>query len=145
MLLRRRLRLRELKARKAPSSMRLRLKPLDWLVLAACSALVAFSAASVYSGGDSELRVVVNGEGGEEWIYPLDKDREIPVQGPLGTTLVEIHEGHVHIADSPCPNKTCVAAGSVSLPGQWVACLPNSVFVRVEGSSSDDAVDAGAY
>ena len=31
--------------------------------------------------------------------------------------------------------QVCVHMGAISKPGQWVACLPNKVFVRVRGNS----------
>ncbi len=122
----------------------MRLKILDWLALVLCAGVVAAASVAVYAKGGGELRVVVSGEAGE-WIYPLGEDRVVSVGGTLGDTVVEIHDGAVHFASSPCPNQTCVAAGGVSQPGQWLACLPNAVFVRVEGSSPDDSIDAGAY
>lgn len=122
----------------------MRLKILDLLVLASCAAAIAISAAFVYGGGHDAPRVVISGKGGE-WVYPLDKDRQIEVEGPLGQTLVAIEGGAVHIEDSPCPNKTCIAAGAVREPGQWLACLPNAVFVRVEGGKKETTVDASVY
>ncbi len=121
-----------------------RLRLLDWLVLATATALVALSALSVYKPGGGELSVFISGEGGE-WVYPLDKDREVEVDGPLGSTIVAIEGGRVHIHSSPCPNQTCVAAGAISQAGQWIACMPNAVFVRVEGNATNDTIDAGAY
>jgi hypothetical protein len=85
-------------------------------------------------------------DGKDEWLYPLDASRDVEVPGPLGTTVVEIKDGNARVLDSPCPNKTCIAAGEISLNGQWLACLPNRVFVRIEGGPSDgDTVDAGVY
>lgn len=122
----------------------MRLKILDLVVLASCAAAIAISAAFVYGGDHDAPRVVISGKGGE-WVYPLDKDRQIEVAGPLGLTLVAIEGGAVHIEDSPCPNKTCIAAGAVRDPGQWLACLPNAVFVRVEGGKKEATVDASVY
>ena len=67
----------------------------------------------------------------------LSKNRTIAVPGPLGTTVVEIHDGHVHVAESPCSNKLCVKTGRIHLTGQLIACLPNKVVVRIVGN--DDA------
>jgi hypothetical protein len=124
--------------------MKIRLKLLDYLVIVLCGAAIAFSALQIYSKAGSERKVVITGRDGE-WIYPLDKDRHVDVEGPIGATVVAIEGGKVRIEDSPCPNKTCVSSGAVSEPGQWVACLPNQVFVRVEGSSSEANADVGTY
>jgi hypothetical protein len=113
----------------------MRVKSLDVVILAACAAGILFSAARVYGSASSEPSVSISGKGGE-WIYPLKQDRKVEVEGPGGTARVE---------DSPCPNKTCVAAGAISRPGQWVACLPNAVMVRIDGSGGKASVDAGTY
>jgi len=87
---------------------------------------------------------VIKGRDGE-WVYPLSSDRVVSVAGPLGDTLVAIEGKTARIKDSPCPNKTCVAGGSISRPGQWLACLPNQVLVRIEGGADDADIDAAAY
>jgi len=106
--------------------------------------IVAASAIWAYGPQSGDAKVVIKAQGGE-WIYPLSIDREIKVPGPLGDTLVGIHDKTVRIEDSPCPNKTCVAAGAISKAGQWIACLPNQVLVRVEGGSEDAGIDASVY
>jgi hypothetical protein len=122
----------------------MRVKLLDIAIIAASAALVAASAARAYAPGSGEPRAVVEGPGGE-WIYPLNEDRVIEVAGPLGDTIVGIEDGRARILDSPCPNKTCVASGSLSRAGQWAACLPNEVLLRVEGGSEGGGVDASVY
>lgn len=123
-------------ARKAGPAVR----PLDALIIGlAAAALVALSVA-VYGGPSSATLVVATDDG--EWLYPLSEDRVIDVPGILGTTRVRIHDGEAHIEDSPCANKTCVAAPAISQTGEWAACLPNGVFIRIDGSGEDYAVDA---
>lgn len=122
----------------------MRLKPFDIVIVLASIGIVAASAVWAYGPNTGEDKVVIKARDGE-YIYPLDADREVKVPGPLGDTLVEIHGKHVHIADSPCPNKTCVAAGSIGEAGQWLACLPNQVLVRIEGKSDNEGLDAAVY
>lgn len=104
---------------------------------------MALSAVAVYGPSGGEAEAVIRGRDGE-WVYPLSADRKVPVEGPLGETIVLIQGGTVRVLDSPCPNKTCVAAGAIAKPGQWVACLPNQVFISVEGRG-DGGVDASVY
>ena len=129
----------------AADSRKLRITFVDLAaILAALSAVFLSSLGAADAAG--EPRVVIADSIGEEWIYPLEADREIKIRGPLGITTVHIHDRRVAIESSPCPNQTCVAAGSIDRPGQWVACLPNQVFVRVEGRSDDEAVvDIGTW
>lgn len=105
--------------------------------------LLAVAAVSVraYSRLRGTPEVHVRGDQGE-WIYPLDSDESLSVSGPLGDTVVEIGGGTVRVVSSPCPEQSCVRTGRVSQAGQWIACLPNRVFVTVEGHSrgAPDAV-----
>jgi len=72
---------------------------------------------------------------------PLDHDRLLPVKGPLGTTVLEIHNGKVRFVDSPCHGKQCIHAGWLQNGGDFAACLPNGVSVTVSGSSAYDSIN----
>ena len=62
--------------------------------------------------------------GAEETIY---------VRGPLGNTVIRIHDNQAWVESSPCDNQVCVAAGI--LHGNWgfAACLPNNVLLMIRG------------
>jgi hypothetical protein len=116
---------------------------LDILILAGGIAVTAAVSLAVYAGGQGAPEAVIGGSEGE-WVYPLSRDAEVEIPGPLGSTWVHIEHGQVRIESSPCPNQTCVASAPISEPGQWIACLPNEVFVRIEarGGTDDATVDA---
>lgn len=116
------------------------IKLLDALIIGlAIVALIALSIA-VYGGSSSTTLVIATDKG--EWLYPLSGDRSIEVQGILGVTRVRIQGGEAYIEDSPCANKTCVASPHLVRTGEWSACLPNGVFLRIDGSEDDNAIDA---
>jgi len=119
---------------------------LDIAIFGLAAALVVGASLLVLNRQSGTLYVQITGASGE-WIAPLDKEAEYEIPGPLGTTLVHIHDGKAAIEDSPCENKLCVLAGAISVPNQWIACLPNRVFVRItSGNSKDDGgVDAGVF
>lgn len=78
--------------------------------------------------------------------YPLADDRAVVVAGPIGENVIHIHDGAVHMHDSPCRDKLCIAMGGIDRPGQWIACLPNRVFVQILGRADGDfEVDAGTF
>jgi hypothetical protein len=121
----------------------MRLKILD--VSAIVLSLLAIGGFSVAAyAGKAGARDVVIEASGERWIYPLDTDRRVSIPGPLGETLVVIHGGKAFVEDSPCPDKLCVHMPAISQQGQWIACLPNRVFVRVGGGSEQD-IDQLSY
>lgn len=118
------------------------LRPLDVLIVALSAAALVALSITVYGGPRSATLVVATDEG--QWLYPLTEDRDIEVQGLLGITYISIKDGSAHIEDSPCANKTCVASLPISQTGEWAACLPNGVFIHVEGAEDDGEVDAFA-
>jgi len=63
----------------------------------------------------------------------LDTDRQFSVEGPLGTSLIEVHEGKVRFVDSPCRGKQCVHSGWLQQTGDFAACLPNHISVAILG------------
>jgi hypothetical protein len=122
------------------------LKPFDFLVVAAAVALTSFSAFSVYARPKASQQVIIQGASGRAWVYPLDAEEMVAVPGPLGNTVVRIHGRRAWVESSPCDNQTCVAAGHITAEGEWVACLPNNVFLLIEGTGNDAGnVDSSAW
>lgn len=63
------------------------------------------------------------------YVLPLDTDQVVSVEGPLGSSVVEIKNGKVHMKDSPCPRKICVHQGWTDRGA--ITCLPNSIMITV--------------
>lgn len=63
----------------------------------------------------------------------LKRDQRLPIQGPLGTSVIEIHDGRVRFIDSPCRGKQCIHAGWLQHDGDFAACLPNGISITVGG------------
>jgi hypothetical protein len=119
-----------------------RLKSLDLLLFALALGIIALIAVKVYATTGTPV-VRISGSG-QEWVFPLDAEETLRVPGPLGDTVVRIHDGSVRVLDSPCPEKICVATGAVSRPGQTIACLPNRVLVVIRGQAREE-VDAFSF
>ena len=112
---------------------------LDYAAIAVSIAAVAVFSLYAYSG-NAGLELIIESSG-NTWIYPLEETRTVRIRGPLGETIIEIGGGKAAVADSPCPDKLCVNAGPVSAPGQWVACLPNAVMIRIGGGDAEKLDD----
>lgn len=119
-------------------------RPLDYLALLVAVTSVVAAGLFAYGGSSAASEVSIESDAGT-FLYPLDQDRLVRVAGPLGDTIVEIEDYRVHVHDSPCRDKICIAAGWLNDTGQWTACLPNRVFVRVTGAGSEDGVDAQTF
>ena len=81
-------------------------------------------------------------------MYPLSVDRDIKVDGPEGVTWLRVEKGAIFAVDSPGPRRIIMLMGKVREKGQWLASLPNRVFVRVVSASGDSSrsdLDAEAY
>jgi hypothetical protein len=121
------------------------LKAFDFAVLGLAVALTGFSSFFVYAKSGPDERVIVQGPH-RSWVFPLDAAELVTVAGPLGDTVVEIRERAVRVVSSPCDNQICVAAGHIRRAGEWAACLPNTVFVLIEGRDpSGGEVDGSAW
>ncbi|GHT78274.1 hypothetical protein FACS1894130_04570 [Spirochaetia bacterium] len=116
---------------------RFALKAYDVAVVGLAAALTVCSAVFVYGKGGADAQVIVQGSG-RSWIFPPDAEERVVVAGPLGETVVEIRGGEARVVSSPCDNQICVVEGPVHAGGEWVACLPNGVFVLIEGRSHED-------
>ncbi|MDE6736795.1 MAG: NusG domain II-containing protein [Treponemataceae bacterium] len=110
-------------------------RPLDICLLAAYLAAIAASLFLLRGARTGTPLLVVNTPDGE-FVYPLDTDRTIPAAGALGTSILVIRDGRASFAESPCPNKDCLRSAAISRTGEWAACLPNRILIRIESAAS---------
>ncbi|MDR2746089.1 MAG: NusG domain II-containing protein [Treponema sp.] len=128
-----------------PTDLIKHIKAPDIVIAALGIALILFFSFRVYGSGAAAARVVVEG-GGRRWEFPLDAGETVKVAGPLGDTVVELRGMRARVISSPCANQTCVAAGTIHRRGQWIACLPNKVMVRVEAEAGGgQELDAASW
>ena len=109
----------------------------DLVIILLAAALTGFSSFVAYVQPQNSVRVVIRGASDQEWIFPLGAEETVMVRGPLGNTVVRIHGNEAWVESSPCANQTCVGMGHADSRGDWVACLPNSVFFLIEGSNEN--------
>ena len=116
-----------------------RLRVFDYLIFASIVTVSLWAGLFLYTGESRAQRLVIETPAGK-WIYPLNEARTVVVPGAIGNTTVRIENNAAFISDSPCPNKTCANAAALKKSGDWNACLPNRVFLHIEGNSSEDIV-----
>ncbi|MDR2499567.1 MAG: NusG domain II-containing protein [Treponema sp.] len=119
------------------------LKPADYGILLTALGSIIVTALGVYAKPQAAQQVWIRSDAGT-WVYPLDAEERVRIPGPLGDTVVAIRNRQAAVLASPCANQTCVAAGHINAGGQWLACLPNRVFVLIQGSGKDAPLDASA-
>lgn len=113
----------------------MKIKPLDIAVIVLFLAAGVFLSVRAFSNKSGKVHVCACGT---EYLYALDEDGIYNVEGLCGKTVFEITEGRVHILESACPNKTCVAQGFSTV----LVCLPNDVIITVEDDGTDGVFDA---
>ena len=117
----------------------------DLVIILLALGLSGFSAFTAYVRPRHTIQVLVRGPG-QSWIFPLEAEETVSVQGPLGRTVVQISGGRAWVESSPCDNQTCVASGPVRYQGAWAACLPNNVLLLMEGNDEQkNTPDAVAW
>jgi hypothetical protein len=70
----------------------------------------------------------------------LNHENYLTVRGKLGPVLIGVDDSGVRILDSRCPNKLCMKMGVVNKAGEWIACVPNELVIRIEGDQGVDAI-----
>lgn len=121
------------------------LLPMDFVAFLLSVAVFVFVTLSAYGAGGTAGQVLVQSEQGD-FLYALQNDGVHSISGPIGDTLVEIVAGRARVLASPCRDQVCVLAGWLEQTGQWSACLPNRIFVRIEAAAEqEDGVDAQVF
>lgn len=86
--------------------------------------------------------VLIEVDGRPLYVLPIGRERIVEVEGPRGTTRIELRQGKVRVNDSPCPTKQCIKQGWIE--HGVIVCLPNKVVITITNDSddADTVVDA---
>ena len=79
--------------------------------------------------------VQVNFQGKTYGNFSLFQNKEMSLSGKEGESIIEIKEGRVRFAKSPCKNQYCVQQGWIHFTGQMLICIPNEVSIEVLGKT----------
>jgi hypothetical protein len=82
---------------------------------------------------DAPARAVVRVGGEVVAVLPLDRPGTFPVAGRDGTVVLVVETGAIHVRESSCTEKLCIAMGEARRPGDLIACVPNALAIRLEG------------
>jgi len=108
-----------------------------WDVAVLCTLVILSGLTLFYAHPfKSKAKRIWISEGGKTiGYYNLNENREIRVKGPLGISVVRIHNGKAAIVKAPCPNKTCMKMGPIPDRGRLMICIPNRLVVEIKGTS----------
>jgi hypothetical protein len=82
---------------------------------------------------DSYLEISVEGQ--TRRVVSMDRDRDVTVEGRLGTTTIRIDERGARFIQSPCVDRKCVESDPIKDAGEIAVCIPNRVMIRVLGEN----------
>ncbi len=77
---------------------------------------------------------------GKGTFYEISYDGKTQIRESLFTpatheleegVIIVCEKGTVYFASSDCPDKVCQGAGQLCEAGEWAACLPNKIFLKV--------------
>lgn len=66
-------------------------------------------------------------------VVDLKEEKEFTIQN----AVIVIDKGEVYVKESPCKDQICVHQGKIKSAGQTITCLPQRVFIQIEGSGVD--------
>ncbi|NBB90133.1 MAG: hypothetical protein GVY23_02880 [Spirochaetes bacterium] len=119
--------------------------PGDVMAATVAAAVILILSVAVYGRTPGQATHVMVQAEGERHIYSLEENVSVTFEGPIGETLMRIENGEVWVAEDPGPLQICVQKGRISEPDEWLACLPNEVFIRIAGQGPSDGLDGQAF
>ena len=119
-------------------------KAADVIIILFSLSLTVFSAFKVYVKAADSVQVLIEGQN-QKWVFPITADETVEVSGPLGVTVIKLCSGEAWVESSPCKNQLCVSSGILNRYGEFAACLPNMVFLALEGRDEKQEVDITAW
>lgn len=120
------------------------IKPLDIVIFCLCLVAVIFSFFMLDINKANRPLLFISSPQGD-FVYPLSKDATYNIDGALGVSVIQIKEGKAQFLSSPCPTKTCVACLAISKNNEWIACLPNKVFIHIQGAKDKNKIDVETF
>ena len=112
------------------------------LVIAAVACAGLFATRLMGANTDADTATVVIRDG-EQNVYelPLGQDATKTITPDLGTNVIEIKDGRVHVEEADCPNQDCVHQGWIDAAGQQIVCLPHKLTVDIVDEGAEAAYD----
>jgi hypothetical protein len=117
------------------------IKRTDFIIIAVIL-LISLISLGVYSliAKDSHVYAQIYLE--SELIETIDlsegADRHFSIDARPNVVFHLTADGKIRFEDSDCPDKVCINAGYLSISGQFAACLPNGVILKIIGGDRNE-------
>jgi hypothetical protein len=104
------------------------------ILLAGAGGVVALTIIA-WGGGQGDT-AVIRAAGQVVETTSLTRAQTFSVDGPLGTTQIQVEPGRARIARDPSPRQLCVKQGWLTQSGEAALCLPNQVSLEIHGRTA---------
>lgn len=118
------------------------LRPADTIILLLAVTAVVVLARALWQPAEASRWVEVRTPT-EMVKLDLRKDAEAAFPGTLGSSVIIVEDGRARFSSSPCRNRVCIVSGWLGRTGDFAACVPNGVSVRI--AARDDGYDSINY
>ena len=111
------------------------------ILIAAMFWRAASGSAFSENGADTRFALTVNGTeaaSGPLITNGVNSDARFFMIDNLPGFLFSVESGGVRVAESACPDKYCVRAGALRVPGQSAICVPFNMMLTVRSVGSDE-------
>lgn len=114
----------------------------DWVILAALLGVVALTSMPRPAGRTGGSLAIVHLPDGSERPLSLAQEGDYTFEGLRGPSVLRVEDGTIRFVDSACPNQLCVQWGEIHREGEIRVCLPNQVWVTIQGTGKESSIDA---
>lgn len=112
------------------------------VVVIGCIAWFTWQGSQTATVDNTLVARVHDGDGGTTEL-PLSQDGTRTITTKLGTNVIEVADGAVHVDSATCSNKDCMRQGAISQQRQQIICLPNKLWIEiVHEGDADGKMDA---
>ena len=80
-----------------------------------------------------------------KYSFRLQQNHNQQIITPYGFIELKINNGKVWIEKSSCYTKICIKMGKITKASQSIVCVPNHVFLQIEGKNKENWIDAITY
>jgi len=111
------------------------------VVIIAAAVIISVAYNSVFAGKRAKAEIyyysklveTVELTTGQERTFSIDEEKDV---------VFRLNEdGSIQFIQSDCPDKVCIHAGKLHIPGQSAACLPNGIVLKVVPLGEREADD----
>jgi len=80
-----------------------------------------------------------------KYSFSLQQNHIQQIDTSYGFVEFKVDNGKVWIEKSSCSAKICIKMGKISKTSQSIVCVPNHVYLQIEGQNKENWIDAITY